>query len=103
MWILAICDLHYGRRIYRGFDEGMVWGWLLSIVGFHGPEYFLLCGGWCGGVDESGFYLLLRRAMVLTICGNHENMDVLLRLYSVRSNGYLPVLMEDGRIYDVGV
>ncbi len=43
--------------------------------------------------------------MVLTIYGNHEMIEVLSKLYNVtpnvRSNSYLPVLMEDGKIYDI--
>ncbi len=102
MRILAFCDLHYGRRIYRGFDEGRAWEWLLSIVDYQSPEYLISCGDWGGAVNEVEFYELLKRTIVLTIYGNHENMDVLSRLYNVRSNSYLPVLMEDGRLYDVG-
>jgi Icc-related predicted phosphoesterase len=100
--ILAICDLHYDRRIYRGFDEGRAWEWLLSIVDYHSPEYLLSCGDWGGAVNESEFYMLLRKAIVLTIYGNHEKTDVLSKLYNVRSNSYLPVLMEDGKIYNMG-
>jgi Icc-related predicted phosphoesterase len=100
--ILAICDLHYDKRVFGGFDEGRAWEWLLSIVDYHSPEYLLSCGDWGEAVNEAEFYMLLRRAIVLTIYGNHEKMDVLSKLYNVRSNSYLPVLMEDGRIYDVG-
>ena len=36
---------------------------------------------------------------MLTIYGNHEDLEVLKTLYNVRSGNYLPVLMEDGRVY----
>ncbi|MEM4971977.1 MAG: hypothetical protein QXE01_12080 [Sulfolobales archaeon] len=99
---MVICDLHYDKRIYRGFDEGMAWEWLLSIVDYHSPEYLLSCGDWGTAVNVGEFYELLRRTVVLTIYGNHENMDVLSKLYNIRSDEYLPVLMDDGRVYDIG-
>ncbi|GAY25389.1 metallophosphoesterase [Desulfurococcaceae archaeon AG1] len=102
MRIMVICDLHYDKRIYKGFDEGRAWEWLLSIVDYHSPEYLLSCGDWGHTVNEAEFYELLRRTVVLTIYGNHENMDVLTRLYNIRAKEYLPVLMDDGRVYDIG-
>ena len=97
MKVLVISDLHYERRVYRGFDESRAWEWLLGIAEYHGPSLLLGCGDWGSAVNEREFYTLLRRVLVLTIYGNHENMDVLARMYNVRGYEYLPVLMEDGR------
>jgi DNA repair exonuclease SbcCD nuclease subunit len=47
-------------------------------------------------------YKLLKRTIVLTIFGNHDNAEVLSKLHNIRSDEYLPVLMEDGRVYGVG-
>jgi len=88
--ILAICDLHYDRRIYRGFDEGRAWEWLLSIVDYHSPEYLLSCGDWGTAVNEAEFQMLLGRTIVLTIYGNHDDVEVLSKLYNVRSTATCP-------------
>ncbi len=45
---------------------------------------------------------MLRRVVVLTIYGNHEKTEMLSELHNERSSSYLPVLMEDGKIYDTG-
>jgi len=87
--------------VFRGVDESRAWEWLLSIVDYHKPDYLLSCGDWGSAINEEEFYELLRRVIVLTIYGNHEDMDVLTRLYNVRTNEYLPVLMEDAKIYEL--
>ncbi len=99
--LLVICNLHYEKRVYRGFDENLAWGWLLGVVDYHGPDYLLGCGDRGTAVNEAEFYRLLEKTIVLTIYGNHENTDVLARLYNVRSSSPLPVLMEDGRVYEL--
>ena len=43
---------------------------------------------------------MLEKTIVLSVYGNHENMDVLTKLYNVKTSEYLPVLMEDARIYE---
>jgi len=50
-------------------------------------------------INSEEFYELLRKTVVLTIYGNHEDLEVLKSLYNVRCDKYLPVLMEDGRVY----
>ena len=98
--IVIISDLHYERRVFRGVDESRAWEWLLLIVDYHKPDLLLSCGDWGTAVNEAEFYELLRRTLVLTIYGNHENMDVLVKLRNVKSRTCLPVLMEDGRVYE---
>ena len=100
MKVMVISDLHYDKRIYKGVDESRAWKWLLSIVDFHRPDLLLSCGDWGTAVNPEEFYELLRKTIVLTIYGNHENMDVLSKLYNVKTSEYLPVLMEDGKIYE---
>jgi predicted RNA binding protein with dsRBD fold (UPF0201 family) len=65
MRLLVISDLHYERRVYRGFDESRAWEWLLSIIDYHGPDYLLSCGDWGAAVNEREFYELLRRERIL--------------------------------------
>ncbi len=98
---MVISDLHYERRFFRGVDESRAWGWLLSIVDYHKPDYLLSCGDWGSAINEAEFYELLKKTTVLTIYGNHENMDVLTKLYNVKTSNYLPVLMEDAKIYEL--
>ncbi|MCD6340802.1 MAG: metallophosphoesterase family protein [Desulfurococcales archaeon] len=100
MKVMAISDLHYDRRVFHGVDRSKAWGWLLSIVDYHKPNLLLSCDDWGTAISFEEFYVLLKKAIVLTIYGNHENMDVLIKLYNVKTNEYLPVLMEDARIYE---
>ena len=97
--VMVISDLHYDKRIYKGVDQSRAWEWLISIVDYHKPDLLLSCGDWGSAVNLEEFYELLRKTIVLTIYGNHENMNELINLRNVKSS--LPVLMEDGRIYEV--
>lgn len=100
MRVMVVSDIHYEKQWYRGYDESKAWSWLISIVDYHKPDLLLGGGDWGSAVNEREFYGLLERVVVLTIYGNHENMGVLARLHNVKSDAYLPVLMEDGRVYD---
>ena len=101
MTVLVICDLHYEKRHYKGVDESRAWQWLLEIIDYHRPEWLLSCGDWGTAVNPREFYELLKRVVVLTIYGNHEDIQVLSSLYNVKSNKYLPILMADGEVYDL--
>jgi len=100
MRVLIISDLHYDRKIYKGVDESKAWSWLLSIVDYHKPDLLLSCGDWGSAISFGEFYELLKKTIVLSIYGNHENMEVLAKLYNIKSDKYLPVLMNDGEVYE---
>ena len=102
MKFMVISDLHYELGFHHDVDESRAWSWLLKMVRFQKPEVLLSCGDWGSAVNPKEFYELLKNVVVLTVFGNHENMSVLTSLYNVKSNGYLPVLMEDGRVYEIG-
>ena len=102
MKIMVISDLHYEKRVFKGVDESRAWDWLLSIVDYHKPNLLLSCGDWGASISEAEFYELLKKTIVLTIYGNHENMDVLVKLHNIRTSNYLPVLMEDSKVYEFG-
>jgi len=95
MKIMVISDLHYDKRIFKGVDESKAWSWLMRMVDYHKPDLLLSCGS---AINSEEFYELLRKTVVLTIYGNHENLEVMKSLYNVRCDRYLPVLMEDGRV-----
>ncbi len=98
--VMIISDLHYKKHVFREVDESKAWEWLLSIVDYHKPDLLLSCGDWRTAISAEKFYELLRRIVVLCIRGNHDNIDVLARLYNVKTNDHLPVLIEDGRVYE---
>jgi len=100
MKIMTISNLHYDKRVFKGVDESRAWEWLLSIVDYHKPDLLLSCGDWGTAINFGKFYDLLKKTIVLSIYGNHENMDVLTTLYNIRTGNYLPVLIEDGKIYE---
>ena len=100
MKILIISDLHYENRIFRGINESEAWNWLISVIKLHEPDLLLSCGDWGSAVTSEKFYNLLKKTVVLTIYGNHENMSVLGCLHNIKKS--LPVLLRDGEIYEVG-
>ena len=101
MKIMVISDLHYDKRIFHGIDESKAWEWLLSIVDYHRPDLLLSCGDWGHDINREEFYELLKRTLVFSIYGDHENVNVLKSLYNIRTDNQLPVLMEDGRVYRI--
>jgi len=98
MKIMVISDLHYDRRIFKEIDESKAWSWLLSIVDFHKPRLLISLGDWGEGISEEEFYELLRKVRIWSLYGNHENMNVLKKMYNVPVNKCEPVLMRDGEI-----
>ena len=101
MKIMVISDLHYEHEIRKDADEGKAWNWLIEIVDLHKPDLLLSCGDWGSTINPEEFYELLRKTIVVSIYGNHENLQVLSSLYNVRTTYYLPVLLEDGKIYNI--
>jgi len=101
MKIMVISDLHYEFGSHHGIDQSDAWNWLLSIVDYHRPDLLLSCGDWGHAVNSRDFFKLLNKTIVLGIYGNHDNIEVLKNLYNIRTSEYLPVLMEDGKVYIV--
>ncbi len=98
MKALIISDLHYERRAYKGVDESRAWFWLMNIVDYHKPDLLISLGDWGESVNEEEFYELLRRVRVWSIYGNHENLEVLRKIYNVSTEKYELVLMDDGEV-----
>ena len=92
--ILIISDLHYDLRVFHGIDESVAFDWLLVVVDYVRPDVLLSAGDWGYALTPEKLSELGRRVRrILTIYGNHENLEVL------AGSG---VLMEPGRVYDVG-
>ena len=102
MRILIISDLHYDRRIFQGIDESKAWRWLLDIVDYHKPGLLISLGDWGEATNEDEFYELLKKTRVWSIYGNHDNLDVLRKMYNILTDNYEPVLMNDGEIRELG-
>ena len=102
MKIMVISDLHYDKRVFKGVDESKAWSWLIEVVDYHKPNLLLGCGDWGSAINPEEFYELLRKTIVLSIYGNHENLEVLRTLYNVNSSVHLPVLIEDSKVYEFG-
>jgi len=61
------------------------------MIDYHKPDLLLSCGDWGTAISFEEFYELLKKTIVLSIYGNHENMDVLVKLYNIRSDRHLSV------------
>ncbi len=107
--VLIISDLHYERMVFRGVDESKAFEWLLSIVATHKPKILLSTGDWGRALTPADMHVLNSMTKVLTIYGNHENMQALLathvdssllkREYIVVDDGIVTVY-RDGRVID---
>ena len=98
MKIMVISDLHYDKRIFHGIDESKAWEWLLSIVNYHRPDLLISLGDWGEAINPGEFYELLKRVRVWSIFGNHENLDVLRKMYNILTDKYEPILLDDGEV-----
>ena len=100
MKIMIISYLHYEHGIHHGIVGSIAWSWLINIVKYHNPYLLLSCGDWGTAITPECFYELLELTTVLTIYGNHENIDVLRTLHNIRTNENLPVLIPDGEVVE---
>ncbi|MFA4640224.1 metallophosphoesterase family protein [Pyrococcus kukulkanii] len=100
MRILFISDLHYTHETFHGIYQGLAWSWLLDIVYRTKPDLILSAGDWDKGISREEFEELLREVPVLSIYGNHENMEVLKQLRNPLLENK-PVLIEDGEVVEV--
>lgn len=98
---MIISDLHYDKRVFHGIDESKAWDWLLGIVDLHKPDLLISLGDWGEAINEAEFYELLRRVRVWSIYGNHENLEVLKKIYNILVDSYEPILMGDGEVREL--
>ena len=101
MKVLVISDLHYEKVLHKGVDESKAWEWLLLVVDYHKPDLLISLGDWGYAVNPAEFYELLRRVRVWSIYGNHDNLEVLRKMYNVLADKYEQVLMDDGEIREI--
>ena len=71
---------------------------MLSIVDYHKPDLLVSLGDWGEDISETKFYELLKKVRVWSIYGNHENLEVISRMYNVLDEVFEPVLMGDGEV-----
>ena len=78
--VLFLSDVHYNNRIFRGNDESRALDWLIETISHEKPDIILSAGDWDVGfrrVDD--FLRITSKVPLITIYGNHENMEALLR------------------------
>ena len=102
MKIMVISDLHYDKRIFKDVDESRAWKWLLGIVDYHKPDLLISLGDWGEAINSEEFYELLKRVRVWSIYGNHENLEVLMRMNNILTDRYEPILLDDGEVREFG-
>ena len=95
MRVLAVSDVHYEFKVYRGVDESVAWEWLLRVVDFHKPDLLVSAGDWGEALNPKALEELLNRTVVFTIYGNHDPLEV---LKGARNKfARLSVLLKDGK------
>ena len=62
------------------------------------PNLLISLGDWGEGINDVEFYELLRRVRVWSIYGNHEDLEVLRKMYNILVDKYEPVLISDGEV-----
>lgn len=100
VYIVAVSDVHYEKKTFKGVDETRAWKWLVGIVGYHKPDLLLSAGDLGTAVNLWKLKELVSRVMFLAVYGNHDNLTILSRVRNTDTG--LPVLMDDGVVYEVG-
>lgn len=93
--ILFISDLHE-----TGENNHEQVKWLYGIVKRIKPDIVLSSGDWDVGISSEVLWPILKITPLLTIFGNHENMEELRKLYSPVLNR--PVLLSDFEVIKFG-
>lgn len=76
--ILFVSDVHYNKRIFRGNDESQALDWLISIIAHEKPDIVLSSGDWDVGFENpEDFLRITSKVPLITVHGNHENMNAL--------------------------
>ena len=89
----ALFKYSYGCDVRRGVVSLQA-----SIVDYHRPDMLISLGDWGEAVNEEEFYELLKKVRVWSIYGNHDNLEVIKKMYDILAGRYEPILMEDGEV-----
>ncbi len=92
--MLAVSDVHYEFKVFRGVNESVAFKWLLGVVERHRPDVLVSAGDWGEGLGARELDELLERTVVLTIYGNHDPVWLLKRYRNKLAK--LSVLLKDG-------
>jgi Icc-related predicted phosphoesterase len=97
--LILVSDLHYSLQPSRREDDSRVFQWLHNVVENEKPDLVISAGDF--GEDAHSpelFNLILERANLLTIHGNHDNLKLIKRLKNVDGSS---CWLQDGTIRDI--
>ena len=94
--ILFISDIHY-TPYHSEEDQGE---WLLSLIDSIHPDVLISAGDWDELADAEFFNEITRRVPLLTVYGNHENMEALKTVTNPLLDN-INILLEDYEIMDL--
>jgi len=95
MRILIISDLHYSGGTFHGLDESRSFDWLYEVIERERPELTLSTGDFGVEADFDHFKPVLEKEYLLTIYGNHDNIELIKNL---KNNDGSRCWLEDGLI-----
>jgi len=90
-----ISDVHYSERPFRGQDQSKVFEWLYEIVKKEKPGLLLSAGDFGPDVTSDLFDPVLESVHLLTIYGNHDNVEL---IQTLRNRSGAPCWLQDGLI-----
>ncbi len=70
-------------HVFHDVNQSRASEWLLGIVDYHRPGLLISLGDWGEAINESEFHDLFKRVRVWSIYGNHNNLEVLKKMYDV--------------------
>ena len=90
MQILMVSDVHYSKKPFRGKDQSQVFDWLYGTVKKQKPNLLLSAGDFGEESISELFAPILERVYVLTIFGNHDDIEM---MRTLRNNDGSPCLL----------
>jgi len=100
--ILFVSDVHYNDRIFRGNDESVALDWLIGIISHEKPDIILSSGDWdIGFKTAEDFLRITSKVPLITIHGNHENMEALTKAVNPKLYNR-QILLRDCELIDFG-
>ena len=92
-----ISDVHHNEKPFHGQDQSKVFEWLYEIVQKEKPSLLLSAGDFGPDVTSDLFDPILENVYLLTIYGNHDNIEL---IQTLRNRNGAPCWLQDGLIRD---
>jgi Icc-related predicted phosphoesterase len=92
---MMVSDIHYNKKSFHGQDQSKAFDWLYRIVEKEKPDLLLSAGDFGGDSNPELFLPIVRSTYLLTIYGNHDNVEL---IQTLRNRDGSLCLLQDGLV-----